>query len=198
MIRINLLPARVTRKKKAGRQQLVLLVLLVVVVLVANGIWSQSRRADLTAREQRMRRTRESIAQLEKIIGEVKSIKAQQAVVKDKLAVLDRLKAGKQGPVRVLDELASTIPAKLWLRKFDEKAGAVTFDGTAASIDEVSAFLAALKRSQYFGSPELKKTTARSEKGLKLVDFNVTATVNYTPGVKVAAASPAPPSAGKP
>jgi type IV pilus assembly protein PilN len=195
MIRINLLPARVSRKKLAGRQQLVLIVLLVIGVLVANGIWSQERRGELTAREQRLRRTRESIAQLEKIIGEVKTIKAQQATAKDKLAVLDRLKAGKQGPVRVLDELATMIPSKLWLRKFDEKAGGVSFEGTAASIDEVSAFLAALKRSQYFGAPELKKTAARSEKGLKLVDFNITATVNYTPGVQVAAAAqPAAPA----
>lgn len=190
MIRINLLPIRVSRKKQAGRQQLALLALLLVAAVVANVAWSQARRSDLTAREQKIRQTRDSIAKLEKIIGEVQTIKAQQAAVKDKLAVLDRLKAGKQGPVRVLDELATVIPAKLWLRKFEEKAGAVTFEGTAATIDEVSAFLSALKRSQYFGTPELKKTTARNEKGQKLVEFNVTAAVNYTPAVKVAAANP--------
>jgi type IV pilus assembly protein PilN len=191
MIRINLLTVRVSRKRQAGRQQLALLALLLVAVVIGNIAWSQARRSDLTAREQRIRQTRDSIAKLEKIIGEVKTIKAQQAAVKDKLAVLDRLKAGKQGPVRVLDELATVIPAKLWLRKFEEKAGAVTFEGTAATIDEVSAFLTALKRSQYFATPELKKTTARNEKGLKLVEFSVTAAVNYTPSVKVAAATAA-------
>ncbi len=197
MIRINLLPARVSRKKQAGRQQLLLMALLVIGAVVANVVWAQARRSELSSREQRIRATRASIAQLEKIIGEVKTIKAQQATVKDKLAVLDRLKAGKQGPVRVLDELATVIPAKLWLRKFEEKSGAVSFEGTAATIDEVSAFLGALKRSQYFGAPELKKTTARSEKGLKLVDFNITASVNYTPGVQVASATAAPAATGQ-
>ena len=38
---------------------------------------------------------------------------------------------------------------------------------------------------------ELKKTTARNEKKLKLVEFIVTANVNYTPSVQVAASVPA-------
>ncbi len=197
MIRINLLPVRVSRKKQAGRQQLLLVALLVVGAVVANGVWSHARRTELSSREQRIRDTRNSIAQLEKIIGEVKTIKAQQATVKDKLAVLDRLKAGKQGPVRVLDELATVIPAKVWLRRFDEKGGAVTFEGTAVSIDDVSAFLAALKRSQYFGAPELRRTIAKSDKSLKVVDFTITASVNYTPGMQVAAATATPAATGQ-
>jgi type IV pilus assembly protein PilN len=190
MIRINLRSVRVSRKKQAGRQQLALLALLLVITVGVNIAWSQARRSDLAGREAKIRSTRENITQLDKIIGEVKTIKAQQAAVKDKLAVLERLKAGKQGPVRVLDELATVIPAKLWLRKFEEKAGAVTFEGTAASIDEVSAFLSGLKKSQYFGAPELHRTTAKNEKSVKLVEFKITATVNYTPTIRVAAATP--------
>ena len=183
MIRINLLPVRHSRKKLAGRQQLLLCVLGVVFALVCNGLWSRSRSEGLAARESKLRRTRVDIAQLEKVIGEVKSIREQQAAVKDKLAVLDKLKAARQGPVRVLDELASITPERLWLKKLDEKAGHATIDGTALSIDDVSTFLAGLKRSRYFGAPELKKTAARGDaKGTaRLVDFTITATVNYAP-----------------
>ncbi len=192
MIRINLLPARVSRKKQATRQQLALLGLALVVALACNFAWSRLRAAELEARQQRIRRTRDSIAQLEHIIGEVRSIKAKQASLKDELAVLDRLKAGRQGPVRVLDELSGLVPKKLWLRKLDEKGGAVTFDGTAETIDDVSAFLSGLKRSRYFSSPELKKTNAKTEGRNRLVEFTVTATVSYTPTLQVAAAGPRP------
>ena len=196
MIRINLLPVRASRKKEAGKQQLVLFALAAVLVLICNFWWSHSRAADLAAREDKARRTRADIAQLEKIIGEVKNIKAQQAAVKDKLAVLEKLKAGRQGPVRVLDELATITPKRLWLRRMEEKGGGVTFEGAAGSIDDVSAFLSALKRSQYFANPELKKTSARTEKRTRLVDFSITANVNYTPVVQVAAA-PSPEAAPK-
>jgi type IV pilus assembly protein PilN len=186
MIRINLLPVRVSKKKAAGKQQLVLFVALAVLGYVGNFVWAQSRAAELKTRQQKVAKTREEIAQLDRIIGEVKNIKEQQASVKDKLGVLDKLKAGRQGPVRVLDELASLMPKRLWLRKLDEKGGTVAFEGSAASIDDVSALLTALKRSQYFSNPELKKTSAKLEGKVRMVEFTMTAAVNYTPSVQVA------------
>ena len=192
MIRINLLPVRVSKKKEAGKQQLLLFALVVVLALICNFWWSRSRSGDLAAREDKLRRTKDEIAQLEKIIGEVKNIKAQQAAVKDKLAVLDKLKAGRQGPVHMLDELAAITPKRLWIRKLDEKGGTVTFEGSAGTIDDVSAFLTALKNAQYFSAPELKKTTAKTEGRFKLVEFTITAAVNYTPTSTVAAVAGAP------
>ena len=188
MIRINLLPVRVSKKKVAGRQKLLLALLMTVLVFIGNWFWTSSRASDLAARQDKLRRTRDEIAQLERIIGEVKNIKAQQAELKDKLAVLEKLRAGRQGPVRMLDDLATIIPKKLWLRKMEEKGGAVTFDGTASTIDDVSAFMSALRRSQYFTSVELKKTAAKADKQFRTVEFTVTATANYTPAAKVAAA----------
>ena len=195
MIRINLLPVRVSKTKEAGKQQLLLFALLVVLVFIGNYWWSKSRASDLAAREEKLRRTKDEIAQLERIIGEVKNIKAQQSELKDKLAVLDKLRAGRQGPVKMLDDLATIIPKKLWLRKMEEKGGPVTFEGTASTIDDVSAFMSALRRSPYFSAVELKKTAAKADKQFRTVDFTISATANYTPGPKVAAApggAPAP------
>lgn len=190
MIRINLLPVRVSKKKEAGKNQLILFALLVVAVLIGNYWWNASRAADLAAAEAKVKRTRAEIGQLEKIIGEVKNIKEQQAAVKDKLAVLDRLKAGRQGPVKMLEELSSLTPKRLWLKKLDEKGGAIAFDGSAATLDDVSAFLSGLKKSPFFSEVELKKTSAKREGKLQMLDFLVTAKVNYTPGVQVVAATP--------
>ena len=198
MIRINLLPVRISKKKVAGKQQLLFFALAVVFVLICNFWWNHSRAATVAAREERLKRTRAEIAQLEKIIGEVKNIKAQQAAVKDKLAVLDKLKAGRQGPVRMLDELSTLIPKRVWLRKFDEKSGAVTFEGAAGSIEDVSSFMTALRRSEYFTSFELKRTTAKQEGKYRLVEFTITATVNYTPTVVAAAPAAVAGSPGKP
>jgi type IV pilus assembly protein PilN len=182
MIRINLLPVRVSKKKVAGQQQLLLFVLVVVLGVILNWMWSSSRAGDLAAREAKLRRTRDDITQLEKIIGEVKNIKAQQAALKEKLDVLEKLKAGRAGPVKLLDQLAQILPKRLELRKMDEKSGQVTFDGTAATIDDVSAFMSALKATPYFNGIELRKTTAVTKGGFRVVDFLVVANANYTPG----------------
>lgn len=198
MIRINLLPVRVTKKSIAAKQQLMLFGLVVVLGLILNLLWQQSRAADLRSREAKIKHTREDIAQLEKIIGEVKNIKAEQAALKEKLDILEKLKAGRSGPVRMLDELATLTPKKLELKKMEEKAGgAMQFDGSAASIDDVSAFMSALKGSKYFSAIELKKTTAVTRKAFRIVDFTITANTSYTPVVARAAGTPgAPPAPG--
>jgi type IV pilus assembly protein PilN len=195
MVRINLLPVRVSKKKEAGRQQLALFAVLLLAGLVGNYLWQSSRAADLTARNQKLARTRDDIAQLERIIGEVRNIKEQQQALQQKLDVLDRLKAGRTGPVRMLDELATITPKQLWLTKMDEKGGAVTFTGNAPSIDEVSAFMTALKTSKYFSKVELKRTSAATTE--RLVTFEITAAVQYATPKPAGAGAPDAPPKGK-
>ncbi|HYG68827.1 MAG TPA: PilN domain-containing protein, partial [Anaeromyxobacteraceae bacterium] len=73
-------------------------------------------------------------------------------------------------------------PKRLWLSKMDQKGTFVTFDGQAATIDDVSEFMSALERSTYFSGVELKKTAAKVENSRhRLVDFTITATVEYAP-----------------
>jgi len=186
MIRINLLPVRVSKKRVAGRQQLFLMLAVAVLGVILNWLWAGSRAADLASREAKLKRTRDDIAQLERIIGEVKNIKAQQAALKEKLDVLEKLKAGRSGPVKLLDQLAQIIPKRLELKKMEEKGGIVTFDGSAATIDDVSAFMSALKATPYFTDIELKKTTAATHGGFRVVEFLVVANANYTPAVRAA------------
>src|SRR5215204_3029251 len=98
MIRINLLPVRVSKKKAAGKQQLVLFAVLVVGGYLGNLLWAQARAADLKARQVKIQKTREEITQLDRIIGEVKNIKEQQAALREKLDILAELKASRTGP----------------------------------------------------------------------------------------------------
>jgi type IV pilus assembly protein PilN len=181
MVRINLLPVKVSRKKEAGKQQLVLMAVVVAAGLIANFAWAHQRAGVLKDLKAQVERKKAEIAQLEKIIGEVKNIRTQQDQLKQKLEILDKLKAGRTGPVRMLDELATMTPKRLWFRKLEEKGGTtITFEGSAATIDDVSAFMGALKTSKHFAKVELKKTTAKADKGgLRLVDFTVVASVTY-------------------
>jgi type IV pilus assembly protein PilN len=196
MIRINLLPVRVSKKKIAGKQQLILFALVTVLGVIGNLFWTQSRASELASRQAKLKRTKEEIDQLERIIGEVKNIKEEQNALKAKLDILDKLKAARSGPVRMLEELATITPKKVEIRKMEEKGGTMTFDGAAASIDDVSAFMAALKTSKYFTGVELRKTAAVTKNAFRIVDFTITAAVNYVPpAVAAAGAKPTQPGA---
>jgi type IV pilus assembly protein PilN len=190
MVRINLLPVRVSKKKEAGKQQLLLFALVLVLGLFANGWYHKLRADELDAVEKRVTKTKADIAQLDKIIGEVKSIRVQQQQLQEKLDVLDKLKQGRTGPVRMLDELTSITPKRLWLTKMEEKDGKVTFTGGATNVEDVSQFMAALKTSKYFADVELKKTEGKTDKAFRTVVFTIGATAKYSPGLVEAASPP--------
>src|SRR5207237_1362530 len=88
-----------------------------------------------------------------------KSIKEDKKALEDKLKILDTLKKGRTGPVKVLDELATIIPQKVWIVDFNEQGGAVAMNGAASSYEALSNFSKKLKASTHFSNITI--TTAR-------------------------------------
>ncbi|MBZ4422714.1 PilN domain-containing protein [Myxococcus sp. RHSTA-1-4] len=144
MIRINLLPVRAVKKREMGRQVLVLFALVLLAAGGGNYYWYANRDAELKRHRAGITQTRAKIAELEKVIGEVKNINTRKAEVEKKLAVLDSLRKGRNGPVRMLDALASATPKKVWLKSFTESSNSVAIDGSAISHDEVAEFMRGL------------------------------------------------------
>ncbi|RKH43840.1 PilN domain-containing protein [Corallococcus sicarius] len=144
MIRINLLPVRAVKKREMGRQILALYAAVLIAALIGNYLWYSDRDGDLTRANQGIAQTRAKIAELEKVIGEVKNINARKAEVEKKLAVLDTLRKGRNGPVRMLDALSSAMPKKVWLKDFVEASNSVTINGSAVSHDEVAELMRGL------------------------------------------------------
>ncbi|HVE85704.1 MAG TPA: PilN domain-containing protein [Myxococcales bacterium] len=145
MIRINLLPVRAVKKREMGRQVLVLGAGVLAITLVLNTVWYLGRNSTYSQNQERITATRARIAELEKVIGEVNNINKRKREVEEKLKVLDELRKGRSGPVRMLDALSTATPKKVWLKDFDEKANAVKLEGTAVSHDDVAEFMRALQ-----------------------------------------------------
>lgn len=144
MIRINLLPVRAVKKREMGRQVLVLFAVVLFGAGLGNYFWYADRSAELSRQRASVAQAKTKIAELEKVIGEVKNINTRKAEVEKKLAVLDTLRKGRNGPVRMLDALASATPKKVWVKTFVEASNAVSIDGSAVSHDEVAEFMRGL------------------------------------------------------
>jgi type IV pilus assembly protein PilN len=176
MIQINLLPVKAAKKREFGRQQLVLFVLLMVLAGIGNYFVYNRFESELRSLDKQIATTRTEIAQLEKTIGEVKSIKEDKKALEDKLKILDTLKKGRTGPVKVLDELASLIPQKVWLGDFTEQAGNVTMTGMAVTYEDLSTFSKKLKASTHFTNITIKGARQRTD---GTVEWVITCNANY-------------------
>jgi type IV pilus assembly protein PilN len=178
MIHINLLPVRAAKKREFGRQQLILFALLIVIAGVGNWFWYRAVEDNLRQLNDQIARTRTEIAQLEKTIGEVKSITQDKKALEDKLKVLDSLKKARTGPVKVLDEVSTVIPVRVWLLSWEEQNGLVTIRGQAVTYEDLSSFAQKLKTSKYFHDVAIKKASQKSEGST--VDWEITCGANYS------------------
>jgi type IV pilus assembly protein PilN len=177
MIRINLLPVRAAKKREYGRQQIVLFVLLLIIACIGNFFWFGRVQSELSALDRQISTTKAEIAQLEKTIGEVKSIKEDKKALEDKLKILDTLKKGRTGPVKVMDELATIIPQKVWLTDYAENNGGVTMIGAASAYEDLSTFSKKLKASTHFSNITIKTARQRAD---GTVDWVITCNANYS------------------
>src|SRR6266850_1163845 len=176
MLHINLLPVRAAKKREFGKQQL-LFVLLLVLASIGNYFVYNRFESELRSLDKQIAATRAEIAQLEKTIGEVKSIKEDKKALEDKLKILDTLKKGRTGPVKVLDELASVVPQKVWIVEFSEQNGGVSITGQAVNYEDLSTFSKKLKASTHFTNITIKGARQRAD---GTVDWVITCNANYS------------------
>jgi type IV pilus assembly protein PilN len=144
MIRINLLPVRVAKKREMGKQILVLFAVVLVGAIVGNFMWYNNRKDEFDQNAAGIKQVQAKIEELKKVIGEVDKINERKAEVEKKLGVLDNLRKGRSGPVKLMDALASSIPKKLWLKSFSEEKNGVKLTGSAVSHDEVAELMSNL------------------------------------------------------
>lgn len=180
MIRINLLPVR---KQKARATSILQLGALagagVLTLAVAVGV-NLYYAAQVEAQEKKIAEATEEIARLKKIIGEVNELDKQKQRLIAQLSVIDKLEKGKRGPVRVLDELSTNIPKRVWITSFEEKGGTLTLTGLGLENADISEFMRALQKSKYFKDLRLHFTQQQQQQGINIYGFRMTAAVDYS------------------
>ncbi len=183
MIRINLLPVRAAQKKEKLRGQLVILILsLAITLLVCVGAYA-SLYLKIDGVNDEIRENQAEIDRLKKTLGEVAHFKKLQEELRGKLEVLDKLKAGKIGPVRLLDELSTAVPDRLWIDSFKETGGKISITGVGLTEETVADFMRRLDQSPYFKNVELQVIEQTGKEGQKLQKFSLTCQAE-TPAVK--------------
>lgn len=184
MIYINLLPVRATQKREKLIEQCVILgVALALVLAACIGVYAVLLSKILIEKNE-ISKKEAQIAALQSKIKEVRNFENLQKQLRTKLDILDKLKAGRSGPVHLLDDVANAVPKSVWLESFKESGGKGTMTGLSLNEEGVAALLQNLEASPYIMNVELKvlDQTEKSKTKLKKFDisFNTEAPVPST------------------
>lgn len=173
MIYINLLPVRATQKREKLIEQCVVLgVTLVLVLAACIGVYAVLLSKILIEKNE-ISKKEAQIAALQPKIAEVRNFENLQKQLRTKLDILDKLKAGRTGPVHLLDELANAVPRAVWLEMFKEDAGAGFVTGLSMNEEGVATFLQNLDASPYIKNAELKTMDQTVKSSSKLKRFDI-------------------------
>lgn len=182
MIRINLLPVRAKKKRNTSIYQLIAMTGGLALALLVAATVHFYYEGQLAEQDKKIADADIEIKRLEKIIGEVKELDQQKSRLINQLAVIDKLEKGKRGPVRVLDELSTAIPKRVWIVQFRENGGALSMTGAAIDNADISEFMRAMQKSPYFSDVQLKFTQADVREGVSVYNFEIGCRVNYAAG----------------
>jgi Tfp pilus assembly protein PilN len=193
MIRINLLPTTEVQRAADQRQQVATVGFILAVGALVFVTLHSIQAARFATTKHRLTQVTDELQAMAGPFADVLKIQAHQKDLEAKLKVISQLEARSAGPVRMMADLSSSMPEKLWLMEFVEANGTVKMTGFSVDEQTIADFLRRLSQSNYFKSVDLDETTQVTQDGVKQKKFTLKAQVNYAgpaSGAQHAAATP--------
>jgi type IV pilus assembly protein PilN len=176
MIKVNLFPFRAARIKENIRRQVTIYLLsMIFLILASSYFYLELNNKVNTLREERDVKQKE-LDSFKDTNMKIAALKKTIADVEVKLKTIKRLEKGKTGPVRLLDDIAMSVPEdKLWLTTLKEQKGTLILDGTAMDNETVADFMDRLQNTKSISSVQLVRTRQKKIPGfdLSLKDFSL-------------------------
>ncbi|MCG8551265.1 MAG: PilN domain-containing protein [Desulfobacterales bacterium] len=175
MIRINLLPFRLARKKENIRRQVSIFFLSLALIILALGWVSFSLDNKINHTRNEVTRVKAESLKYKKKADRVTQIKRNLAILKSKLAIVENLKKRRNEQQILLEQLADRLEkTKMWLSSVSADPQDVSLRGIAFDNPTIAAFMRNLERSQMFGTVDLKRSQTKTFDGdIRLKEFEI-------------------------
>lgn len=178
MIKINLLPFRVSKKKETATQQFLIMGIVIVAALVVVALVYTVTLSKIRTTKNEITKSEEELATLKKKIGEIDNLKKLQAEVQKKLDILNQLRKEKTGPATRLARMSDIVSERMWLTKYMETGTTVSISGLAYNEDLIADFMNKIQSSPEFSNVELQVSEQQEIGGVKLKKFDLSCTLN--------------------
>jgi len=132
MIRINLLPFRLARKKENIRKQISIFLLLVILSLVVLFYVTGMVNKEILAVKEKTKQVNLQITKFKEKATRVKKIKADLKRLEEKLDIVTSLQKQRDKQYILFDTMTKLIiPGRMWLDSFKTNSTSVTIKGIA-------------------------------------------------------------------
>jgi type IV pilus assembly protein PilN len=183
MIRINLMAVERDRAKRRigigfeSRQKVTLACGTIFVVVIGLVVWQA-----LAARGE-TRLLDEQLASVDRELGTMSDVVERRNLFEDqgaelarRVALIEELRAGQGGPVRMLDQVSWGLPDGVWLTELRQEGPDISIQGQATTLTALSDMVVALERSGYFVLPvQIVDSQSETQEAGEVVRFELRA-----------------------
>lgn len=178
--RINLLPHREERRKRARTHFAVLAGFTALLGLVIVGaVWFVNDQR-VTVQNERNAFMKSEIAKLDKEIDEIRKLRDEIAALLARKQVIETLQADRAQTVHLLDQLVRQMPEGVYLRTMKQKGLAVNVIGYAQSNARVSSLMRNIEASPWLANPGLVEIKASTVDKRRISEFNLNFSLKRT------------------
>ena len=173
MIRINLLPHRVEKRRQRRQQFYVIAAAMVVLgALVGLGVHAIYS-GHIEAQEARNTFLKTEITKLDRDIAEIRRLKEQIDEMLARKQVIESLQSTRAETVHLFNELAQRMPDGVYLKSIKQNARRVTLVGYAQSNARVSHLMRNIDASPFLAQPSLVEAKAAMLDNRRVSEFTL-------------------------
>lgn len=172
-VRVNLLPHREERRKRARTHFAMLAGMTAVLGLAIVGAVYLVNEGSINEQKERNTFMKSEIAKLDKEIDEIKKLKDEIAALLARKQVIETLQSDRAQTVYLLDELVRQMPEGVFLRTVKQKGLGIDVVGYAQSNARVSALMRNIESSPWLASPNLVEIKATNIGKMRVSEFNL-------------------------
>lgn len=177
MIRINLLPRKVSKKKKGLLQNLVLTVVVFVLLFVGLGYFWVSMNGQIKDLRIKIQNANQEKDKLKDVNNQKAAYETNIAKLKDKLDIITQIKEQRYLPIRLFDELTKVLDkdTPVWLTQYYFESAKVSMEGFSLSNADLAAFVTKLENTPFYKDVELLFSTKEKMDEREIFRFSINA-----------------------
>ena len=157
MIKVNLLPFRIARKKENIRRQISIFFLLILLSLVFMFWYVQLLDKQIMLVKNQTEQVNQQISIYKEKADRVTQIKNNLKVLDEKLEIVFSLKKEKEKHFILFKSMPDlVIPERMWLESFKTDTAGLTIKGIAFDNPTIAEFMEKLEKSMLFSKVDLK------------------------------------------
>jgi type IV pilus assembly protein PilN len=166
MIRINLLPFRLARKRENIRQQVSIFFLSILLLMVGLIWYTLGVKTTIEEKRVETERINAEIAVYKEKADRVADIQKRLKILEDKLNIVESLKLKRDEQLLLLEDLQErVVPGQMWIESINADETSVTLTGIAFDNPTIADFMKRLEASALFREIDLKQTISKKFEG---------------------------------